>query len=126
PRAMDHGTKYISCWGGSVARSATKRSPYDRVGSSEPAAHVRAPRDPNWGGLLMENLQSLIAQFLGVAFAILGQLNDYLGHRRGHWVLAVNQAELAEGGVERLRASRANGTRRTTTGSSTASWWAAS
>ena len=54
----------------------------------------------------MENLQSLIAQLLGVAFAILGQLNDYLGHRRGNWVLAVNQAEIAEGGVERRRQTR--------------------
>jgi hypothetical protein len=27
-------------------------------------------------GLLMENLQSLIAQLLGVAFALLGKLND--------------------------------------------------
>ena len=42
----------------------------------QPARPQVALRDPNWGGLLMENLQSLIAQILGVAFAILGKLND--------------------------------------------------
>src|SRR5262249_23167097 len=29
PKAKDHGTKYSRCWGGSVARIAIKRSPYD-------------------------------------------------------------------------------------------------
>jgi hypothetical protein len=31
PKAKDHGTKYSRCWGGSEARIAIKRSPYDHA-----------------------------------------------------------------------------------------------
>ena len=65
PKAQDHGTKY-SRWVSGPHRNK-------KVSRAGPRSRSR---DPNWGGLLMENLQSLIAQLLGVAFAILGQLND--------------------------------------------------
>src|SRR5262245_10989878 len=76
PKAKDHGRSIAGLGVGQWRASQQKGRPMTGLGSSEPAAHVPCSRDPNWRDLLMENLQSLIAQFLGVAFAILGQLND--------------------------------------------------
>jgi hypothetical protein len=45
--------------------------------------------------LFAENLEGVVAQFLGIALARLGNFDDELGNRRRHGVRTVDQPKLA-------------------------------
>ena len=61
----------------------------------------------NWSRLFAENLESGLAQLLGVALAVFpSDLDDEPGYRGRHGVLAIHQAERFQRGVEYCRQDR--------------------